>query len=343
MTRVRALSWILLLLLQCGCSVTAPFVPFQGNGRVWPDAPFEPRIMYVGEFGEPADLGIGLSTWARLVSFAAGDDRRNMQRPMSVAATEDGGVIFVADPDANCVHRYDLRRSKYHCLVLEKGHQAIFPVVVSVARDGWLFVADSQSGLLYQAAPGARNLEVFFASSPVRQPTGLFWDATEELLFVSDTADHCIKVFDRAGNFKYAIGRRGNEPGDFNYPTYIWIDAAKELLVTDSLNFRVQRLKKDGVPVMAFGEKGDRAGYFSRPKGVATDSFGHIYVVDALMHSIQIFNRAGELLLSLAEQGQGDGQFWLPSGIFIAEDNTIYVADSYNHRIQVFRYVGPES
>jgi len=331
------------LIAIAGCAATAPLRPFDSENRVWPDPPDEKRIAFVGEFHQSPDLGIKKSTWDRLLSFAAGSVDDVMVRPMAVAATGDNKVIYVADPDAQCVHRYDLSRARYECLRLGKDELPVFPVGLDIADDGWLFVSDSQQGRLLQMAPGERQLEPFYAGEKLDQPTGIVWDSISRRLYVTDTGNQSILVFDRDGNLKRTFGERGSEPGQFNFPTYLWVDSvSNELLVTDSLNFRMQRFDVGGNFLHAFGKNGDQPGDFSRPKGVATDSYGHIYVIDTLMHLMQVFSPQGELLLSVGGQGQGIGQFWLPNGIFITGDDTIFVADSYNKRVQVFRYVGSE-
>lgn len=326
-----------------GCVSSSAVVPFQQVGMVWPEPPNVARIAFVGEFSDAADLGIRESIWSRIVSFAAGPQSSGLQRPMAVVSSREGKLLFVADTETRCVHRFDLARSKYRCMALNKNKEQVFPIGLAVTSDGWLFVADSQSAELYIVAPNETSLSLFEVSAPLEQPTGLFWDNELERLFVTDTGDQTIKVFDRRGNLEYVIGGRGDAPGQFNFPTYIWIDNGHELLVTDTLNFRLQRLTRSGEPLQVFGKVGDRPGDFSRPKGVATDSHGHIYVVDALMHAVQVYDRDGDLLMAFARQGQGQGEFWLPNGIFISGNDTIYVADSYNKRVQVFRYIGPES
>jgi DNA-binding beta-propeller fold protein YncE len=326
-----------------GCAATAPLSPFDSESRVWPEPPDEKRITYVGEFHQSPDLGIKKSAWDRLMSFAVGSVDDVMIRPMAVAATDDNGIVYVADPDAQCVHRYDLARARYECLRLGKDKLPVFPVGLDITDDGWLFVSDSQQGQLLQMAPGKKQLEPFYAGEMLDQPTGIVWDSASQQLYVTDTGNQSILVFDRDGDLKRTIGERGSGPGQFNFPTYLWVDStSNEILVADSLNFRVQRFSADGDFLHTFGKDGDKPGDFSRPKGVATDSHGHVYVVDALMHLLQIFSPEGELLLSVGGQGQGEGQFWLPNGIFITRDNTIFVADSYNKRVQVFRYVGLE-
>lgn len=334
---------LLPMLLLAACATTEVESPFSATGPVWPPLPQQARVAFVGEFSDQSDLGIVPTFWERVVSLTAGDDDTRMTRPMAVAATSDSRVIFVADPEAGCVHRYDLRKGRYDCLTADNKANEIRAVGLAVIEDRWLIVADSQQGQLYRAGIEDNALQEFSVSKELDQPTGIFWHAGSDRLFITDTGRQSVLELDSLGNLKRIIGERGSAPGKFNYPTYLWVDDRGELLVTDSLNFRLQRFGVDGKFLSTFGENGDMPGDFSRPKGVATDQYGHIYVIDALMHSMQIFNRDGQLLLTIGEQGQGVGEFWLPNGVFVTQDNTIFVADAYNRRVQVFRYIGPES
>lgn len=326
-----------------GCAVSENTASFDQVGRVWPDSVDLPRIAYVGEFSNADDLEIREGFWRSVVSIVIGPVKDALVRPMDVAATSDAQVIFVADPDAGCVHRYDLGRRKYRCLTAARGEANVSAVGVTVTEDGHLFATDSLQGGIWQAGPQDTELTPFYTSQELAQPTGIHWRPDTQRLYVTDTSNHRVLEYDRAGNLKRTIGTRGAGAAEFNFPTYLWIGPDRELLVADSLNFRVQRFDEDTGFVSAFGEDGDRPGDFSRPKGVATDGFGHVYVSDSLMHALQIFTPEGELLLSIGNQGQGEGEFWLPTGMFITSDNTIFVADSYNKRVQVFRYIGQES
>jgi DNA-binding beta-propeller fold protein YncE len=330
-----------LALMVSGCGTTSVTDPFEQTDRVWPEAPSLARIALVGEFATPTDLGISGSVWARIVSFTAGGGEGRLVRPMAVAVSVDGRKIYVADPDAGCVHRFDIGRNRYRCLAPRTREGIAAPVGLAMTDDGHVFVTDSLRAKIWQVEEGGKYLEAFEVSAALDQPTGVFWEKTEQVLYVTDTVGQAVLQFDRLGNLKQTIGVRGTGPGQFNFPTYLWIDPNRHLLVTDSLNFRLQRFDADGNHLKTFGIGGDRPGDFARPKGVATDSLGHVYIVDALLHTIQIFDAEGRLLLAVGEQGQGKGQFWLPNGIFISEDNTIYVTDAYNRRVQVFRYVGP--
>ena len=341
---MRSGKLIIALLLGslAGCATSPGVVPFAEPGRVWPDAPEDARIAFVGEFAEPEDLGIRPGIWERIVRFTAGERRDAVVRPMDVAATEGGSVIYVADPDAQCVHRFDLVRGRYDCLRLSRDAALPSPVGLALTPTGRLFVADSLLGGIFSIEPDGQFLQPFVHGAELERPTGLAWHDATGLLLVSDTGSQSIRAYRPDGGLAFRFANRGIGPGEVNFPTYLWADAS-DLLVTDSLNFRIQRFDATGVFRASFGKNGDRAGDFARPKGVAVDSDGHVYVVDGLFNGIQVFDREGRLLLAFGEPCQEPGQFWLPNGLFITTDDLIFVADSYNRRVQVFRYLGSSS
>jgi DNA-binding beta-propeller fold protein YncE len=339
---VRETLLISIAVVLAGCSGSPVADPFTSEIMVWPEPPETKRIAYVGEFSNSSELGFVPNAWGRFISFTAGSETDAMLRPMAVATSSNSRTIFVADPDARCVHRYDLDKGRYRCLMISRRERLISPIGLAASPDGRIYIADSQLAAIYQADIDENYLQKFETSIELEQPTGVAWDSVHQVLFVTDTGSQSIKVFDRNGTLVTEFGERGHGPGKFNFPTYLWFDPQDELLVTDSLNFRIQRFGDSGEFLHEFGENGDQAGYFARPKGIATDSFGHVYVIDALLNAMQVFNREGEILIAIGEQGQTQGQFWLPNGIFISGDNTIYIADSRNKRVQVFRYVGPE-
>lgn len=180
------LTWLPSILLA-GCAANVVVDPFATEGRVWPEPPETKRIVFVAEFSNASDLGIKESVWKKIVSFTAGAQDDAMVRPMAVATTDDGKVIFVADPDARCVHRYDLRRGRYTCLVVSRKEALVSPIGLTVTEDGRLYVSDSRLGHLYYAALEDKRLEHLSVSSALKQPTGIFWDNSSNLLFVTDT------------------------------------------------------------------------------------------------------------------------------------------------------------
>lgn len=305
---------------------------------VWPAAPEPARLAYVQSFERPDDLGIAKSFFTRLRDFLFGAEEARLIRPMAVVET--GSALYVADPGARGVHRFDTREGGGYRLLQQKDGAPLPSPVALTRRGDTVYVTDSALAQVFVATPGAEFVVPLALEAEFEQPTGIVFDEAAGELFVVDTKRHCIRVFATDGRLQRTLGQRGTGPGEFNYPTLLSQTADGRLLLTDALNFRIQILDREGRVLGGFGRLGDGSGDTVRHKGVAVDRFGHVYVVDALFHALQIFDTAGQFLLSIGGQGQAPGEFWLPAGIFIGRDDRIYVADTYNRRVQVFRYVG---
>ena len=146
-----------------------------------------------------------------------------------------------------------------------------------------------------------------------------------------------VFVLDMQGSVLQKIGKRGDGPGEFNYPTELRLDG-DEIIVVDAMNFRVQVFDRSGTFQFAIGKIGSSTGAVFRPKAVGVDSEGDVYVVDGLWSVVQAFNRQGELLYYFGGKGTEPGQFQLPSGMFIDHNDRIFVVDSFNRRIQIFHF-----
>jgi len=334
-TRLLALL-VLLALAGCASGPSRLTLP-SGAGLNWPPPPAEARITWSGEFSQPADLGIGKGFWARIVELVVGEENTRIVRPYGVYA--DGqGRIYVTDPGAALVHRYDTQRGRYTRLKGVNGSPLKAPIGVSGDGRGTVYVADAESGVVFRQTPADDELLPFITKG-LRRPTGLGVDPQGGRLYLSDSVLDQVVVFDLAGREIFRFGSHGEKPGQFNHPTDLWLDRQGRLLVTDPLNYRIQIFSRDGVYLTSIAKQaGDAAGDFSKPKGVAVDSDGHIYLADALLDAIQIFDEQGRLLLVFGDKGSNPGEFWMPAGIFIGADDTIYVADAYNYRVQIFRY-----
>jgi sugar lactone lactonase YvrE len=305
---------------------------------VWPSESAPPRIAFVQTFSRPEELGIAKGFFQRVAEVLFGATDAHLVRPMAVAVVDH--VIYVADPGAKGVHRFDQRNGRYDLLYTAEGSPLPSPVALAQGPAGEVYVSDSALARIFVIKPGAKGASPLALDAKLGQPTGIAFDAATGQLFVVDTAAHRVNVFDRGGKLAMTFGRRGAGDGEFNYPTLLWRTREGQLYLTDSLNFRIQVFDERGRFIRKFGRQGDGSGDLARQKGVALDRFGHVYVVDALFNAIQIFDGEANFLLAVGSQGRARGEFWLPTGIFIGDDDRIYVADSHNQRVQVFRYIG---
>ncbi len=330
----------LTLLALVSCRQLSPSIDRETEPHriVWPPAPEPARIELVQIFGRASELGIQRSWWRRLGDVLTGGTEPHLIRPAGIAAS--GESLAVADAGGGIVDLYDVRQRQQRALT--GCGDVAFQEPVSVAFwSGRLYVSDGGSARIHVFDLAGECIDSWKLPDGSR-PAGLAVDEGRGRLYVAAPIAHQVLAFDRNGTVSLQIGRRGTDPGEFNFPGWLALDRQGRIYVTDALNFRVQIFAPDGTLVGSFGHEGDGSGDFARPKGIGIDADGHVYVVDALFDAVQIFDAEGRFLLAFAAHGSDAGQFWLPSGLTIAGDR-IYVADSYNRRVQVFRYLGGPS
>lgn len=264
----------------------------------------------------------------------------SMVKPYGLAVGPSG-LIYVSDTAARRVFVLNRDRKTVDYLG-DKDPKARLakPVGVAVDAAGTVYVADATLKRVFAYGPDGTLRLAIGRDGELESPSGLAVDRAARRLYVADAARHQVLSFATdTGALIRAIGKRGGELGEFNYPTNVAVDAAGTLYVADTFNFRIQVIDRDGHPVRAFGELGDSPGQLNRPKGIAVDSEGHVYVVDSSFNNFQIFDQEGHLLLFVGQGGGAVGEFSLPAGLFIDDQDRIYVADQGNSRIQIFQYL----
>ncbi len=322
--------------LLLGSCVTKVNPPVSDNSLIWPPNPVSAHVVYQYSFSSPDDLGITKGFLQKLGEFFAGKTNQQIIRPMSVVVTEDE-IIYVADPGAGGVHRYNLQKNQYH--LISRGNKQILPspVALTLGPDNSVYVADSKLQKIFSIKKNSTMATEAYPGLTLSQPTGIAYSKLSNQLYISETAKHQIVMVGSDGTITGKIGNRGTGNAQFNYPTYLWLDYKENLYVSDGLNFRIQILDSMGKFKQKFGKAGDGSGNLFRPKGIASDTKDRVFVVDAILNNVQIFNKNGNLLLALGSQGNNQGEFWLPSGIFVTQNNMIYVVDTHNQRIQVLK------
>ncbi len=303
----------------------------------WPYQPSAAKVSYLYSLAGFTRAKSPGSIVRSLVWGGAPADADAFVLPVAVAAGADGRLA-VADLGRSCVHLFFPADGRY--LRLTGTPEAPLRSPVGLAFDGEerLWVADS-AGRLFVFGPDGSVQRILDRAGDraLRRPTGLAYNPARRWIYVVDTLAHAIDILDLEGGLVATFGRRGEAPGEFNFPTHIARAPSGTLYVTDSLNFRIEIFDEQGSFLGAFGEHGDGSGDLAMPKGLAVDGDGVVYVADAMFDNVQLFDRAGVFLLTLGRRGSDFGDFWLPSGLFLGADGQLYVCDTYNRRVQVFR------
>lgn len=328
-------------LATVGCARPAgELFPQTSPPRVWPPAPDTPRIRFLGALSGSDDLNAARSGSEAFASLLRGPLPPIRFSTPNAIAVSGSSLLAIADGGAAAVHIVDLT-TREHTLVSGFGEERFeTPVGVTWAGDR-LFVTDARRHEVVELQATGEFVRRF-GGTELTRPVGIAFVGTSGMLYVVDGGAHRIAVFDLGGVLRKTIGHRGENPGEFNYPSHLSV-RGERMVVADSGNFRVQVLDLDGNTIRTIGKKGNGAGDFALPKGVAIDGAGRIFVVDAQFENVQVFDDAGRLLMAFGREGQSPGDFWLPAGLTIDAQDRIWVADSGNRRIQIFSQVRTSS
>jgi hypothetical protein len=167
------------------------------------------------------------------------------------------------------------------------------------------------------------------------RPTDVAWDSNGNI-FVSDGYGNSrIAKFDKNGKFLKSWGQRGTEPGQFNLPHTIAVDAQNNVYVGDRENKRIQVFDNDGnfktqytnagAPYAICITPGPRQFLFTSNSNPSTTmDNGEIYKMTLDGKIVGKFGTAGKLMKEFGTVHQMDCR----------SENEIYVGELTNWRVQ---------
>ncbi len=166
---------------------------------------------------------------------------------------------------------------------------------------------DNENRFLYVVDAKANRLAVFEAdkltflrylgkpSDPLDPEEGTFSTPlgvtvdSDNNVFVADTLNDRVQMFDADGNFILMFGKQGVQPGTFMRAKGIAVDADGHIYVTDAEFNNVQILDREGRPLGVFGSYGTDPGQFSLVTGIFIDQKNRILVADQWRARLQVF------------------------------------------------------
>ncbi|MDG1437994.1 MAG: 6-bladed beta-propeller [Emcibacteraceae bacterium] len=181
-------------------------------------------------------------------------------------------------------------------------------------------------------------------------PTGM--KIYNDQVYVVDTNEHMIKVFDLDGNFIRQFGKQGSELGEFNRPWNIFFTEG-ELFVAGYQSHKIDVFDPDGTYKRSFGSFGDGDGELNGPTALDQDANGDLIIAELFGHRVSRFKTDGTFLSVWGDGGDGGravDNFKYPFDIATSPDkDLIYILDTANERVKVygadgeykFRWGGP--
>ena len=179
---------------------------------------------------------------------------------------------------------------------------------------------DKREPVIRAGKEGSRNGEL-------NGPAGLSVDLKSNDIFVADSNNGRVQVFDSTGKYLFKFGEYG--PGKMKRPYYITVHDDKVYVSLWERYVSIYDVK--GNYISQFGNQGPSSAILSNPTGLAiSDRNKCIYVCDASKDIISVYSQDFEHLSSF-----GKGTLHHPLQILLSQDR-IYVLDKGDPCIHVF-------
>lgn len=137
-------------------------------------------------------------------------------------------------------------------------------------------------------------------------PLGVAVDADGNV-YVTDTMNDRVQIFDADGEFIRMFGKQGITPGTFMRAKGIAIDCDGHVYVTDAEFNNVQVFDREGRALAAFGTRGTDPGQFSLVTGIYIDQQNRIIVADQWRARVQVFGYVTDAQAEAELKARGQG------------------------------------
>jgi DNA-binding beta-propeller fold protein YncE len=211
-------------------------------------------------------------------------------------AMDDNDRLFISDSHLKTIFVFDAA----HRLVGSFGADSLErPSGIALdAKNRLLYVTDVVKNQVAVFDADTFKFQRAIGGPPAKQgdedpgtfarPTNVAVDGKGDI-YVADTINNRIQIFDAEGNFLSMFGRGGDGPGYFGRPKGLAVDRDGHIWVADTSMDRVQVFDRKGQLAGYFGVHGTLPGQFVLPTGVAIDGQNRVMVTEQFKGRLQIF------------------------------------------------------
>ena len=164
-----------------------------------------------------------------------------------------------------------------------------FLYVVDTQQDQVIVYDADTLKLLRRIGTGGKN---HYLTTPgdFGAPQGVALDADGDV-YVTDTLNNRVEIFDADGNFISLFGKHGDGPGYFARPKGIAVDGDGHIWVADEMEDRLQVFNKEGQLLTYIGSgHGELPGQFKALVGVAIDKKNRVFTTEQFPGRLQVFH-----------------------------------------------------
>lgn len=278
------------------------------------------------------------------------------------AATDGSGNYYFTDARVGSVFIYNANLA-----LIGEIKNLSKPLGIAVDTQGYLLVGSDGRNNIEVYDPVDGNFLASFGDGLVTMPTAITI-GPEGRIYVTDSRNHNVHVFDPAYVPLGTIGSHGGGDAELDFPTDSTIvkrvdngTLTHELYVTDQRNGRIQvyNLQGDFLNTIyappegsspEFDNDGNRCGWFNPPPECSPESFefirlqaldvdsqGRLHVLDVFAAQVAILDAvSGDLISKYGTYGKGAGLLRAPVDLLLTNGNTAIVTDAGSDEIEVF-------
>lgn len=291
-----------------------------------------PRYQLVMPYGMAVDSKGKLYVADRKVSaiFIA-DENGDFEMIKNGVQARFGAIIGLAIDDADRLFVSD--SASRRVLVFDAQHKAEASISQGLSSPGGIAI-DNENRFLYVADADRDQVLVFDADPPYAllrtigtggkkhtlttpgdfaMPSNVAVDHDGNL-YVSDTLNTRVQIFDADGNFIRAFGKAGDGPGYFARPKGIAVDSDGHIWVADAVQNRVQVFDQQGRLLIFMGGRGLYPGQFNTLAGLAIDNNNRVFTSEQYPGRVQIFRYVTDQEAKAQKERRDNAQQNKPAG-----------------------------
>jgi len=176
-----------------------------------------------------------------------GSNAGQLNYPADVTFLNDDKIL-VADELNHRIQQFNVHSGKFVKSFGKKGTrdgEFEYPIGVCMDNKGNVVVTEFVNNRIQVLTKDGVPVFKFGDKEPtLGHPFGCVFH--KNMFIVSDSRNHCLKVYDSSGRFLHKIGEEGEADGQFKKPWGLCVDKHDNVLVCDYDNSRIQQFTIEG-------------------------------------------------------------------------------------------------
>jgi DNA-binding beta-propeller fold protein YncE len=233
---------------------------------------------------------------------------------VSGLAIDDNDKLLVGDVK---LHRVDVFNTKHELEATFGSDVLATPAGIAIDTENrFVYIVDTQSDVVdvfdadsykfLRKLGTSGKKHTLTAPGTFALPMGVAVDEDSNV-YVTDTFNNRVEIFDAEGNFISTFGKNGDGPADFERPKGIAVDCDGHIWVADAAQDRVKVFNREGRLLIYFGEHGEYPGRFMGVYDIAIDKLNRVVTTEIFPGRVQMFRYVTDAEFETAKKERESG------------------------------------